>query len=59
MSCTRAPVAHPVNNQTFQYEMALYHGNLEMNFIGTGAMKKSNENSIRAGILSFYDPPVS
>ena len=48
------PVAHPVNNQIFQYDMVFY---LEMNFIGTGAMERSNENSVIVIILSFYEPP--
>ena len=50
------PVAHPVHIQIFQYDMVIYLGNLEMNFIGTEAMKRSNENSVIVGILS-YDPP--
>ena len=57
ISSTHAPVAHPVNIQIFQYDMVFYLGNLEMNFIGTEAMKRSNENSVIVGILSFYDPP--
>ena len=40
------PVAYPVNNQIFQYDMAFYLENLEMNFIDTGVMKRSNENSV-------------
>ena len=51
------PVAHPVDNQIFQYDMVFYLGNLEMNLIGTGVMKRSNENSFIVGMLSFYDPP--
>ena len=51
------PVAHPVNYQIFQYDMVIYLGNLEMNFIGTEAMKRLNENSVIVGFLSFYDPP--
>ena len=51
------PVAHPVNIQIFQYDMVIYLGNIEMNVIGTEAMKRSNENSVIVGILSFYDPP--
>ena len=51
------PVAHPVNIQIFQYDMIIYLGNLEMNFIGTEAMKRSNENSVIVGILPFYNPP--
>ena len=51
------PVAHPLNIQIFQYDMVIYLGNLEMNFIGTEAMKRSNENSVIVEILSFYDPP--
>ena len=51
------PVAHPANIQIFQYDMVIYLGNLEMNFIVTEAMKRSNENSVIVGILSFYDPP--
>ena len=51
------PVAHPVNIQIFQYDMVIYLGNLEMDFIGTEAMKRSNENSVIVGILSFYNPP--
>ena len=50
-------VAHPVNIQIFQYDMVLYLGNLEMNFIGTGAKKRSNENSVIVEILPFYDHP--
>ena len=49
------PVAHPVN--IFQHDMVIYLGNLEVNFIGIEAMKRSNENSVIVGILSFYDPP--
>ena len=37
------PVTHPANIQIFQYDMVFYLGNLEVNFIGTGAMKRSNE----------------
>ena len=51
------PAAHPVNYQIFQYDMVRYLGNLEMNFIGTEAMKRSNENSVIVGFLSFYYPP--
>ena len=51
------PVAHLVNIQFFQYDMVIYLGNLEMNFIFTEAMKRSNENAVIAGILSFCDPP--
>ena len=51
------PVAHHANIKIFQYDMVFYLGNLEMNFIGTEAMKRSNENSVIVGILSFYDPP--
>ena len=51
------PVAHPVNIQIFQYDIVFYLGNLEINFIGTEAMKRSNENSVIVGILSFCDPP--
>ena len=51
------PVTHPANIQIFQYDMVFYLGNLEMNFIGTEAMKRSNENSVIVGILSFYNPP--
>ena len=50
------PLAHPVNTQIFQFDMVIYLGNLEMNFIGTEAMKRSNENSVIVRILSFYDP---
>ena len=50
------PVAHPVNIQIFQHDMVICLGNLEVNFIGTEAMKRSNENSVIVGILS-YDPP--
>ena len=50
------PVANPVNIQLFQYDVVIYLGNLEMNFIGTEAMKRSNENSVIVGILSFSDP---
>ena len=56
MSSTHA-VAHPVNIQIFQYHMVIYLGNLEMNFIGTEAIKRSNENSVIVGNLYFYDPP--
>ena len=52
------PVAHPVNIQIFQYDMVIYLRNLDMNFISTEAMKRSNENSIIVGILSFYNPPI-
>ena len=51
------PVAHPVNIPIFQHDMIIYLGNLEMNFIGTEAMKRSDENSLIVAILSFYDPP--
>ena len=51
------PVAHPVDIQIFQYDMVICLGNLEMNFIGTEAMKRSNESSVIVGTLSFYDPP--
>ena len=44
------PVAHPVNIHLFQYDMVFYLGTLEMNFIGTGAMKRSTENSVIVGI---------
>ena len=40
------PVAHPVNIQIFQYDMVIYLGNLEMNFIGTEAIKRSDETSV-------------
>ena len=50
------PVTHPANIQIFQYDMVIYLGNLEINFIGTEAMKMSNGNSVIVGILS-YDPP--
>ena len=50
------PVAHPVTIQIFQHDMVIYLGNLKVNFIGTEAMKRSNENSVIVGILS-YDPP--
>ena len=50
------PVAPPVYIQIFQHDMVIYLGNLEVNFIGTEAMKRSNENSVIVGILS-YDPP--
>ena len=52
------PIAHPVNNQILQYDMVFYLENLEMNFIGAGVMKRSNENSVIVGILSFYDPHI-
>ena len=52
------PFAHPVNIQIFQYDMVFYLGNVEMNFIGTGPMKRSNENSVIVGILPFYDPQI-
>ena len=59
MSFTHASprTAHPVNNQIFQYDMCFYLENLEMTFIATGVMKRSNQNSVKVGILSFYDPP--
>ena len=57
MSSTEHHVTYPVSNQIFLYNLAFYLGNLEMNFIGTGTMNKSNENSAIVGILSFYDPP--
>ena len=47
------PFVHPVNIQIFQYDVVFYLGNLEMKFIGTEAMKRSNENSVIVGILSF------
>ena len=47
------PVAHPVNIQIFKYDMVFYLGNLEMNFIGTGAKKRSNENSVIVETLPF------
>ena len=50
------PVAHPVNNQIFQYDVAFYLGNLETNFIDTGTMKRSNERLVIVGIFSLYDP---
>ena len=56
MSSTHA-VAHPVNIQIFHYDMVIYLGNLEMNFIGTETIKRSNENSVIVGNLFFYDPP--
>ena len=40
------PVAHSVNSQIFKYDMAFHVGDLEMNFIGTGVMERSNENSV-------------
>ena len=40
-----------------QCGMVFYIENLEMNFVGTGVMKRSNENAVIVGILSFYDPP--
>ena len=58
MYCKHAHhVARPVNNQIFQYEIAFYLGSLELNFIGTRAMNRSNENSVIVGILS-YDPQI-
>ena len=51
------PLSRPVNIQVVQYDMVFYLGNLEMNFIGAGAMKRSNRNSVIVGILSVYDPP--
>ena len=38
-------------HQIFQYEMAFRLRNLEMNFIGTGIMKRLNENSVIVGIF--------
>ena len=52
------PVTHPANIQIFQYDMVVYLGHLDMNFIGTEAMKRSNENSVIVGILSFNDPQI-
>ena len=50
------PVAHPVNNQIFQYDMVFYLGRLEMNFIGTEVMKGSNENSVIVGLFPSTPP---
>ena len=52
------PVTHTANIQIFQYDMVFYLGNLELNFLGTEAMKRSNENSLIVGILSFYVPQI-
>ena len=53
------PVAHHVNNEIHQHDMAFYSGTLEINFIGTCSKKRSNKNSVIVGIFSFYDPPNS
>ena len=52
------PVAHPVNNQIFQYDLVFYLGSLEMNFIGAEAMKRSNENSVIVGLFPSTIPQI-
>ena len=37
--------------------MAFYLGNLEINFIGMGDMKRSSKSSVIVGVLPLYDPP--
>ena len=51
-------VAHLVNIQILQYDMVIYVGHLDMNFIGTEAMKRSTDTSVIVVILYFYDPPI-
>ena len=58
MTKNARPIAHPVNIQIFLYDMVFYLGNLEMDFIGTGAKKRSNENSVIFEILPSYGPLI-
>ena len=59
MSSRHASVAHTENSQIFQYDMAFYLGNIEMNFIGRGIMKRSKENSAIFGIFPSMTPQIN
>ena len=52
------PVTHPANIQIFLYEMVFYLGNLEMNFIGTEAMKSQMKFSHSPSTTPQIEPLI-